>query len=128
MLVRRADYAAEEGVAEDSGRYLKADPGDPCRAEGEVMADGIGLDACWDELDYRQALRGSLTDQGAFILRKLSQHDLVRFKTVMDDLYRHRPPDPSDITKFEWQVILAYLGATDEEIREVQHRMGRAWR
>ncbi len=33
-----------------------------------------------------------------------------------------------DITKHEWNVILSHLGASDEEIKDVQKRMGRVWR
>jgi hypothetical protein len=33
-----------------------------------------------------------------------------------------------DITKFEWEVILRFLGADAEEIKDVQLRMGRVWR
>jgi hypothetical protein len=33
-----------------------------------------------------------------------------------------------DITKFQWQVILMYMGADDAQIADVQRRMGRAWR
>ncbi len=47
---------------------------------------------------------------------------------VMADLYRDDAPDPQDITKFEWQTILAYMGASEEEIADVQKRMGRVWR
>jgi hypothetical protein len=37
--------------------------------------------------------------------------------------------DPQDFTKFEWEVvILLYLGATPEEIKDVQTRMGRMGR
>ena len=37
-------------------------------------------------------------------------------------------PDPMDITKFQWRTILAFMGASEEEIRDVQLRMGRVWR
>lgn len=37
-------------------------------------------------------------------------------------------PDPMDITKFHWQTILVYLGAIDEEIRDVRIRTWRPWR
>ena len=37
-------------------------------------------------------------------------------------------PDPQDIGAFEWQTILVYMGANDEEVRNVQKRMGRARR
>jgi hypothetical protein len=37
-------------------------------------------------------------------------------------------PDPQDIGRFEWQTVLAYLGAGPEEIVDVQKRMGRFWR
>jgi hypothetical protein len=38
------------------------------------------------------------------------------------------PPDPQDIGTFEWQTILAFMGASEEEINDVQMRMGRVWR
>jgi hypothetical protein len=46
---------------------------------------------------------------------------------VLADVYRGGPPDPMDITKFECEVILRYLGANSEEIADVQKRMGRVW-
>jgi hypothetical protein len=46
---------------------------------------------------------------------------------VIADLYRDEPPDPMDITKFQWQTILAFMGATEAEIKDVQLRMGRVW-
>jgi uncharacterized protein (DUF2267 family) len=57
-----------------------------------------------------------------------SQHDAAKLSMVIADLYRDEPPDPMDITKFEWQTILAFIGASEEEIRDVQLRMGRVWR
>jgi hypothetical protein len=47
---------------------------------------------------------------------------------VLSDLYRADQPHPQDIGQFEWQIILAYMGASDEEIKDVQKRMGRVWR
>jgi hypothetical protein len=44
------------------------------------------------------------------------------------DVYRDDRPDPVDITKFEWEVILRFLGAHPDEIQDVQRRMGRVWR
>jgi hypothetical protein len=32
------------------------------------------------------------------------------------------------LTRFEWEVILRYLGASAEEIADVQAPMGRVWR
>ena len=87
----------------------------------------LDLDPWWDEPAYRSAT-GTFSERGTFILRKLSEHDPIRFKTVMDDLYRDEPPDPVDITKFQWQTILAYMGASEEEVKDVQLRMGRVWR
>jgi len=55
--------------------------------------------------------------------------DAVHFvSNLLSDLYPEDRPDPQDIGKFEWQSILAYMGANDEEIRDVQKRMGRVWR
>jgi hypothetical protein len=51
---------------------------------------------------------------------KLAEHDSVKLTTVLDDVYRGGQPDPQDITKFEWQVILAYMGASDAEIADVR--------
>jgi hypothetical protein len=61
----------------------------------------------------------------AFILAKLREHDAAELKDVLVDLYRDASPDLVDITKFEWQTILAYMGASDEDIKDVCLRMGR---
>lgn len=63
-----------------------------------------------------------------FILQKLRKHDPAKLQYVLTDLYRDDQPDPQDIGKFEWRTILAYMGASDEEIKDVQMRMGRPWR
>ena len=47
---------------------------------------------------------------------------------MLSDIYRNGTPDPMDIIKFEWQVILACMGASEEEIADVRKRMGRVWR
>jgi hypothetical protein len=70
----------------------------------------------------------TFTRRGNFILNKLDKHDSNRLKEVLADLYRDEPPDPMDITKFQWQTILAFMGASEEEIKDVQLRMGRVWR
>lgn len=56
-----------------------------------------------------------------------SLHDAARFAELLNDLYPDDRPAAQDIGKFEWQGILAYMGANDEEIRDVQKRMGRVW-
>jgi hypothetical protein len=48
--------------------------------------------------------------------------------TLLSDLYRDDQPDQEDIDKFEWQTIRAYMVATDDEVKDVQKRMGRVWR
>ena len=80
-----------------------------------------------DEPAY-QAARGSFSTKGTFILRKLSEHDPDKLKDVPADVYRDDLPDPADMTKFEWEVILRFLGAHPDEIKDVQLRMGRVWR
>jgi hypothetical protein len=87
----------------------------------------LGLDSWWDEPDYKAA-SGTFSERGAFIFAKLAQHDAAKLKDVMTDLYRDDQPDPQDIGTFEWQTILAFMGASEEEIRDVQMRMGRPWR
>ena len=81
---------------------------------------GLGLDAWWEPV-YKAA-------RGTFILNKLAQYDSARLADVLADLYRDEPPDPMDITKYQWQTILAFMGASEEEIKDVQKRMGREWR
>ena len=66
--------------------------------------------------------------EGHLILAKLQDHDGAKLKDVLGDVYRDAVPDPVDITKFEWEVILRFMGADVEEIRDVQLRMGRVWR
>jgi len=84
---------------------------------------GIGLEAWWNEPDYKPCNTFRL--RGLFILRKLREHDPARLQDVLADLYRDDVPDPQDIGKFEWQTILAYMGASEDEIADVQTRMGR---
>jgi hypothetical protein len=69
----------------------------------------LNLDPWWDE-PYYKAAKGSFSSKGAFILRKLLKHDGAKFVEVMADLYRDDAPDPQDITKFEWEAILRYMG------------------
>ena len=77
-----------------------------------------------DEPAYRAA-QGTFTERGAFILGKLEAHDAAKLKDVLADVYRDAVPDPADMTKFEWEVILRFMGATPDEIKDVQLRMGR---
>lgn len=91
------------------------------------MGDGLGLDAWWDEPAYRAA-QGTFTERGAFILAKLEAHHAAKLKDVLADVYREAIPDPADMTKFEWEVIVRFLGACPDEIKDVQLRMGRVWR
>jgi hypothetical protein len=87
----------------------------------------LALDSWWDEPGYRAAME-TFFERGAFILRKLEDHDAAELKDVLGDLYRDAVPDPMDITKFEWETILRFMGTDAEEIRDVQLRMGRVWR
>ena len=57
------------------------------------MADGLGLDAWWDEPDYKT--RNTFHLRGLFILRKLLKHDGAKFAEVMADLYHDDAPDGS---------------------------------
>ena len=90
------------------------------------MSHGLGLDAWWDEPEYRPC--NTLHRRGTFIFRKLRDHDAAKLQAVLDDLYPDQRPDLEDIGTFEWRVILASLGASDEEIKDVQVRMGRVRR
>jgi hypothetical protein len=90
------------------------------------MGDGLGLDVWWDEPVYHAA-RGSFSTKGTFILAKLEAHDAAKLKDVLAD-DRADLPDPADMTKFEWEVILRFMGAHPDEIKDVQLRMGRVWR
>ena len=91
------------------------------------MGDGLKLDPWWDEPAYKAA-QVSFSTKGTFILAKLQAHGAAKLKDVLADVYRDAVPDPTDITKFEWEVILAYLGASPDESADVQKRMGRVWR
>src|SRR5713101_7038229 len=92
---------------------------------GRLRQAMLSVDAWWDEPEYKTC--NTLHLRGLFILRQLREHDPAKFQDVMTDLYRDDQPDPQDIGKFEWQTILAFMGASDEEIKDVQMRMGRPW-
>jgi len=93
---------------------------------GHEVAVRLNLAPWWDEPDYKTCNTFHL--RGLFILRKLREHDPTKFHDVMADLYRDDQPDPQDIGTSEWQTILAFMGASDEEVKDVQKRMGRVWR
>lgn len=89
------------------------------------MMPGLGLASWWDEPEYKVC--GTFQARGYFILRRLHQLDPAKLNTVMVKLYRDQEKEPQDIAKAEWQVILEYMGASPEEIKDVQVRMGK-WR
>ena len=82
----------------------------------------LGLDAWWDEPQYRQSYTVNM--RGDFILLKLQQRDPDQLRTVLARLYRDLEPLPEDITAAAWHTILAAMGASSEEIVAVQERMG----
>jgi hypothetical protein len=86
----------------------------------------IDLDPWWDEPEYKAA-SATFHERGTFILAKLQAHDAAKLKDVLVDLYRDAVPDPTDVTKFEWEIILAFMAASEEEIKDVLVRMGRVW-
>jgi hypothetical protein len=47
----------------------------------------LGLDAWWDQSEY-SAASGSFSSRGAFILRKLREHNPAKLHDVLTDLYR----------------------------------------
>ena len=87
---------------------------------------GIGLEAWWNEPDYKPCNTFRL--RGLFILRKLREHDPARLQDVLADLYRDDQPEPEDMGTFEWQTILAFMGAGEEKIKDAHLRMGRVRR
>jgi hypothetical protein len=87
------------------------------------MADGLGLDAWWAKPEYKVC--GTFKTRGYFILRKLHELDPARFLTATANLYHEQGKEPQDITKVEWKVILEHMGASLEEIRDVQVKMGK---
>jgi hypothetical protein len=83
----------------------------------------IGLDPWFDEPANRAA-QGSFTAKGTFILDKLRAHDAAKQTDVLADVYGDAVPDPTDITKVQWEIILRFMGADADEIADVQQRMG----
>jgi hypothetical protein len=86
-------------------------------------SQGIGLAVWWDEPEYKRC--GTFKARGYFILRELHEVDPTAFNTVIGDLYRDEAKAPQDISKYEWKVILEHMGASPEEIKAVQVKMGR---
>jgi len=96
---------------------------EPARAEAAVM--GLGLGAWWGEPEYKVC--GTFRARGYFILHKLQELDAAKFLTVTVNLYHEQEKEPQDITKGEWKVILEHMGASPNEIKDVQVKMGK-WR
>ena len=83
----------------------------------------LGLDAWWDEPHYRQCYTVNL--RGEFILSKLLQRDPPKLRALVASLFQVEPL-PENISTAEWATILTAMGATPDEIADVQSRMGRA--
>ena len=95
-----------------------------------MSATGLGLSALWEERDYK-ACGASMECRGRFILGKLFDRDTRMLKAAWLVAFGTRvlgPPEirTDEITKSQWQVILSHMGASPEEIADVQTRMGRA--
>jgi hypothetical protein len=95
-----------------------------------MPAPGLGLHALWEERDYK-GCGASMECRGRFILGKLFDRDTRRFQAAWLAAFATRvlgPPEirTDEITKAQWQVILSHMGASPEEIADVQTRMGRA--
>ena len=84
---------------------------------------GLSLATWWDEPEYRVC--GTFKTRGYFILGKLHGLDAARLLAVTANLYHEQEKEPQDITKAEWKVILEHMGASLEEIRDVQVKMGK---
>ena len=70
---------------------------------------------------------GTFRARGYFILHKLQELDAAKFLTVTVNLYYEQEKEPQGITKVEWKVILEHMGASPDEIKDVQVKMGK-WR
>jgi hypothetical protein len=91
---------------------------------------GLGLRALWEERDYK-ACGASMECRGRFILGKLFDRDTRMLKVAWLAAFGTRvlgPPEirTAEITKSQWQVLLSHMGASPEEIADVQTRMSRA--
>jgi hypothetical protein len=98
-------------------------PAGPAWADGAVVP--LNLGAWWNEPEYKVC--GTFQARGYFILRKLHELDPARFLAVTAKIYHKQEKEPQDITKGEWKVILEHLGASPEEVKNVQVTMGK-WR
>ena len=90
---------------------------------------GLGLDVLWGERDYK-ACGASRECRGRFILGKLFDRDTRMLQTAWFAAFGSRllgPPEiqTDEITKSQWQLILSRMGASPEEIADVQSRMCR---
>jgi hypothetical protein len=84
----------------------------------------LGLAGWWDEPHYRHCYTANL--RGEFILAKLLQRDPPKLRALMASLYADGEPLPENLSAAEWATILTAMGASPDEIAEVQARMGRA--
>jgi len=90
---------------------------------------GLGLRALWEERDYK-ACGASMECRGRFILGKLFDRDTRMLKVAWLAAFGTRvlgPPEirTAEITKSQWQVLLSHIGASPDEIADVQTRMSR---
>lgn len=90
---------------------------------GSSAAQPRHLGTWWGEPEYRVC--GTFPNSWLFILRNLHVLDPARFLTVTAKLSHEQETEPQDIVKIEWKVILEPMGASQEEIKGVEVKMGK---
>jgi hypothetical protein len=86
----------------------------------------LSLDAWFDEPAYKASM-GTFSEPGASFWASSwsTTPPSSRTCSLICTAMSHRtPPTPPT----QWQTILAFIGASEGEIADVQKRMGRVWR
>ena len=87
-----------------------------------MLQSGLGISRWWEDPVY--LAQHTLNDRGRYILTKLYQLDPARLRSASVKMYGRRQLEPEEIQAHEWQELLASLGATRVEVREVVQKLG----
>ena len=85
----------------------------------------LDIDSWLGDPEYRAAL--TLTGRSAFIFKKLAQADGSKLRAIIVALWRDKTKDLMEMTAFEWETILRFVGASQREIEDVRKQIGTAW-
>jgi hypothetical protein len=88
----------------------------------ETEPSGIGSEGWWSTPEWLACQTPAL--RARFVLTELLKRDTQKLRAVTWEIFKAEQVEPADITRDQWQRMLAAMGATPGEVRDILWRLG----